>query len=178
MFLSTKIVVRWDIIILELAVIVAISILHGRICANKYKKCLRAFENGEYAFVIQCEKLIHRFRKKAITQDILRYMIAVAYFMRNDDSSFLRNLNAITQEQVLWLKYYWLAVYALEQGDYVQYDALQEKLLVDSMNSDRTRSLEILLLACRHKREGYVLSDEDREKVANCNYDRIKQIFA
>ena len=68
-------------------------------------------------------------------------------------------------------------MYALEQGDYVQYDALQEKLLADSMNSDRTRSLEILLLACRHKREGYVLSDVDREKVAICNYDRIKQIF-
>ena len=178
MLLSANIIVHWGEILRTLGIMVLIAFVFGVAYAIKYVKCARAFSNRDYDYVLQCESLLRRFRKKSIQHERVQYMLAVAYFMRNDDESFLRHMSAVTAEEAMWAKNYWLSVYAVMQEDFEKYDLLQKELRQKAKDARQTELYDILTLAYKHKKEGYILSDEDREKVANCNYDRIKQIFA
>ena len=78
----------------------------------------------------------------------------------------------------MWAKNYWLSVYAVMQEDFEKYDLLQNELREKAKDARQTELYDILTLAYKHKKEGYILSDEDREKVDGCTYDRIKQMFS
>ena len=178
MFLSAKITIHWGALFLIVLAYISYLFISSQFVLSKYRKCVRAFESGDFDYVLLHKKLLFHFRKSPIPTGSLHYMLAVAYFDHNNDLSFLEHINLVTIEELQWGKHYWLALYAVVQGDFMQYDALQKELLVDSMDLSQKQAYEVLSLAYRHKKEGYLLSDEEREKVANCNYDRIKQIFA
>ena len=178
MFLNSRITIHWGTIPLVILTYLACLFIGAMVILGKYKRCVRAFESGDYDYVLRHEKLLFYFRKTQIPTESLHYMLAVSYFNRNDDNAFIKHIDLVSIEKLQWGKQYWLALYAVVQRDFMQYDALQKELFVDSMDLSQKQAYEVLSLAYRHKEEGYVLSDEEREKVANCNYDRIKQIFA
>jgi hypothetical protein len=145
---------------------------------GKYKRCVRAFESGDYDYVLRHEKLLFYFRKIQIPTESLHYMLAVSYFNRNDDNAFIKHIDLVSIEKLQWGKDYWLAMHAISQNDFAKCEALWDSLLLDSMDSQKTMAFEVLTLAYKRKKEGYVLSDEEWEKLFSSKYDRIKQMLS
>lgn len=179
MFWRVNITIHWGVIFFVLLALVCYLFLTALMMMGRYKKCVRAFEAGEFDYILQHgQKLIFPFRKAPILTGNLHYMLAVAYFNRNDDTLFLEHINAVSTEQLQWGKHFWLAMYAVTQGEYTQYDELQKALLADGMDDNQQRSYEILSLAYWHKKEGYVLSAQENASIHNSKHNRVKQIFS
>ena len=178
MFLNVKVTMHWITIPLVILAYLVCIFIGAMVILVKYKKCVRAFESGDFDYVLRHEKLLFHFRKSPIPTASLHYMLAVSYFNRNDDNAFVKHMDLVSIEELQWGKDYWLAIYAVAHSDFAQCDSLQEKLLIDSMDSQKTMAYEVLTLAYKHQKEGDILSYEEREKIASNKHDRIKQMFS
>lgn len=144
---------------------------------SQLKKLSNAYANQQYDKVIKLRNCNRMFKKASKGKDSVHYVVATAYLETGNNEMFLEYINKISYADLINLKSFWMAVYSILNEDYEHFTYWQEQLQNSTNESNKDGSLKMLDILYKHKKENYILTEEEKEIVLKMKSNVMNSIF-
>ncbi len=122
-------IIGWDVILIEIAVIIFLMFLVFFISNYKMKKISECFKLKKFdETLILCKKILKWNLNFSIRQNVYLFM-AIIYFEKNDDLNFESAMKHIEDKRYLPTKFYWQTLYFLTKGNLEEAKANYQRFL-------------------------------------------------
>ena len=174
----SNVIIRWDVILIELLILLAISIFLVVFLQIKFRKCIKQLSAKNWNYIVKRERYLKFMSLSKPLYDPCMYMLAVANFELYNDTEFELYVEKI-RDKLLWgRKLYLKANYMIVQNEsvttYLNEVLSQLSLLEDD---DAKRCFNVSSLLFKIKFEGYTRSSEENDVIKGMSSDRIKKEF-
>lgn len=144
---------------------------------SKVKRLTTAYANRQFDTVIQLRNCNRLLKKGSKGKDSVNYAVATAYLETGNNEMFLEYINNISCADLTNLKSFWMAIYSILIEDYEHFSYWQEQLQNSTNENNKDGSLKMLDSLYRHKKESYVLNEEEKENVLKMKSNVLNSLF-
>lgn len=161
------------VVLVLLFAMVGIIYIYGRMV----KKLIAAFTNQQYEYVIKHGKRLVWGKRGNLVRDGVLYVVAVSYLEMHDHEAFLKYINKICGADLINLKLLWMAIYCFLIEDYEQFAQWRERLQNSARENNKEGAVKLLDMLYKHKKENYVLSEEEKQTVLKSKSNVLNTLF-
>ena len=174
MFLNVTI--RWDVIFIEILIILFVMIVVSLISINILKKCIKAHNLKDWNYIIKHKAVLKQFLRTKKLYNESSYLLAKANFELSNDEEFMLYVEKIG-EKFIARKLFLKISYALIKDNDVSYvnDLKHELGLLKDEESKKC--FLVCELLCKMKYEKYVCTTEELEMIKPFISGRVNQEF-
>ena len=145
--------------------------------ARKIIKLNDAFANQQYEKVIKNRNCSLFLKKGSKERDSILYAVAVSYLEIQNYEMFLKYINNISYSELINAKFLWIAIYSVIIEDYEQFTLWKEQLQNSTNENKKESGLKLLDILYKHKKENYILNDEEKEDVLKFKSNVLNSLF-